>query len=138
MSDQSTSGDRPTSGEQTTPPDPTTAEPTPAEPTPAEPTPAEPTAPPSTDEPGQPAYTSARRMSGRSRAIIAGAALGLVGVGGLGGYAIGAATGSGDGDGETRVVDVRDRGDRDGRMPGHGPDGWFGGDAQDADPGSNT
>ena len=125
MSDQPTSGDRPTSDEQTPSPGSTSPEPT---------------APQSTDLPGQPspAYTSVRRTSGRSRAIIAGAALGLVGVGGLGGYAIGAATGSGDGDGETSVVDVRDRGDRDGRMPGHRPDGWFGGDAEDADPGSNT
>lgn len=61
--------------------------------------------------------TPSSRIPGRSRAIAAGVAVGLLGVGGLGGLAIGAASSGGGRGDETSVVDV-DGPFGDGRPPG--------------------
>ena len=101
----------------------------PTEPTPAEPAQAVP------EQAVEPAYVRRRWMPGRSKAIIGGAAAGLLLVGGLGGFALGAATASGDDDGDRgRISDVDHR-DGGPRGPGDwGDDSRFG----DQQPGSNT
>lgn len=73
-----------------------------------------------------PSYATPRtRMPGRSRAVVAGAAVGLLGVAGLGGWAIGASTAGGERGDDSSVVDVNGRfGDRDGGPGGGLPPGF--------------
>ena len=127
--------------------------------------PTEPTQPISSTEAGAaaepavpdpaPAYEPATtdRRTGRRRALLAGVALALVGVGGIGGYAIGATTSGGDeptGIVDGDLSDGRPFGDGDGDRGQFGgpPDGQapppgtdqFGQDDQgeNAEPGSNA